>query len=61
MARNDKYFEPPLITETFLTVRGFDGQGRRSGGILDPAVVDIPANTVLFRLYHDSRRRFGEW
>lgn len=61
MARNDKLFEPPLAQKTRLAVRGFDALGQRSGGIVDPQIVEVPANTVLFRLYHDSRRRFGEW
>lgn len=61
VARNDQFFDPPLVTETFLAVRGFDKQGRRSGGIVDPVVVEIPARTVLFRLYHDPNRRPGEW
>ncbi len=61
MAANDRFFEPPLATQTLLTVRGFDDHGGRSGGIVAPQIVEVPANTVLFRLYHDSRRRFGEW
>lgn len=61
MARNDRYFTPPLATQTLLDVRGFSATGPRSGGIIDPQIVEIPAGTVLFRLYHDAGRRFGPW
>ncbi len=61
MARNDSYFAPPQLDRTYMEVRGFSAAGHRSGGIVDPQIVEIPAGTVLFRLYHDSRRRFGAW
>ena len=61
MAANDKYFVPPEATETLLRVRGFDAKGARSGGIEGPQLVELPAGTVLFRMYHDPRRDYGEW
>jgi hypothetical protein len=61
MALNDKYFVPPEATQTLLRVRGFGVDDKRSGGLVSPQVVDLPAGTVLFRMYHDARRDYGEW
>jgi hypothetical protein len=61
MAANDKYFVPPEATQTLLRVRGFSPNGLRSGGIEAPQIVDLPAGSVLFRLYHDPTRDYGEW
>jgi hypothetical protein len=61
MACNDKYFAPPVRDQTFLRARGFDAEGFRSGGIISPRLVELPIGTVLFRLYHDPKKRFGEW
>ena len=61
MSCNDRYFAPPLRDQTYLRVRGFDVEGRRSGGIISPQLVELPGGTVLFRLYHDRNKRFGEW
>jgi len=61
MAANDKYFVPPEATQTLLRVRGFGANGARSGGIEGPQLVELPAGTVLFRMYHDPNRDYGEW
>jgi hypothetical protein len=61
MIRNESYFRPPLDKETYLRARGFGPDGRRSGGLLHPVEVMLPSSTVLFRLFHDAKRRFGEW
>src|SRR3954454_21028868 len=61
MAYNDKYFAPSMQQETYLRVRGFSADGRRSGGVISPQLVELPVGTVLVRLYHDPTRRFGEW
>jgi hypothetical protein len=61
MASNDKYFVPPEATQTLLRVRGFSPNGQRSGGIESPEIVDLPSGTVLFRMYHDPTRDYGEW
>jgi hypothetical protein len=61
MAANDKYFVPPEATQTLLRVRGFSANGQRSGGIVSPQIVDLPAGTVLFRMYHDPTKAYGEW
>jgi hypothetical protein len=61
MTRNDKYFTSPIPTETFLRARGFDAQGQRSGGIISPQSVELPGGAILFRLYHDQKKRLGEW
>jgi hypothetical protein len=57
--RNDRYFQPPTVTATYLTARGFGPSGARSGGLRHPAEVGIPAGAVLFRLYHDPRVNTG--
>lgn len=61
MAANDKYFTPPEATQTLLRVRGFGPTGLRSGGIEAPQIVELPAGTVLFRMFHDPTRDYGEW
>ena len=61
MTLNDKYFAPPEATQTLLRVRGFSPNGQRSGGIESPQIVDLPTGTVLFRMYHDPTRDYGEW
>lgn len=61
MAANDQYFVPPEATQTLLRVRGFGANGARSGGIVAPQIVELPAGTVLFRVYHDPARDYGEW
>ena len=62
MASNDKYFVPPEATQTtLLRVRGFSPNGQRSGGIESPQIVGLPPGTVLFRMYHDPTRDYGEW
>jgi hypothetical protein len=61
MTLNDKYFAPPEATQTLLRVRGFSPNGQRSGGIESPQIVDLPSGTVLFRMYHDPTRDYGEW
>jgi hypothetical protein len=61
MALNDKYFVPPEATETLLRGRGFGANGQRSGGIERPQIVDLRGGTVLFRMYHDPARDYGEW
>jgi hypothetical protein len=61
MALNDRYFAPPEATQTLLRVRGFSPNGLRSGGVESPQIVDLPGGTVLFRLYHDPTRDYGEW
>lgn len=61
MTANDKYFIPPEATQTLLRARGFDLKGLRSGGIEAPQIVILPAGTVLFRMYHDRTRLYGEW
>ena len=61
MALNDKYFVPPEATQTLLRVRGFGQDDKRSGGLVSPQIVDLPGGTVLFRMYHDPTRDYGEW
>jgi hypothetical protein len=61
MASNDQYFVPPEATQTLLRARGFSASGQRSGGIVSPQIVDLPAGTVLFRMYHDPTKAYGEW
>lgn len=61
MALNNKYFIPPEATQTLLRARGFGASGQRSGGIVSPQIVDLPAGTVLFRMYHDPTKSYGEW
>ena len=61
MAAYDKDFVPPEATQTLLRVRGFDPTGLLSGGIEAPQIVELPAGTVLFRMYHDPTRDYGEW
>ena len=38
-------------THAYLEARGFSATGERTGGILQPREVLIPASSVLFRLY----------
>ena len=61
MAANEQYFVPPQATQTLLRVRGFGDNGQRSGGIVAPQIVVLPAGTVLFRMYHLPNRDYGEW
>jgi hypothetical protein len=61
LSRNSTYFQPPAVKETYLRVRGFNPQGQRSGGLILPVEVDLPAGTILVRLYHDVLKKFGEW
>lgn len=61
MGCNDGYFAPSARDQTFLRARGFDAAGLRSGGIIRPLLVELPSGTVLFRLYHDPKKRLGEW
>lgn len=58
---NDDYFTPPEYSNTFLTARGFDTQGARSGGIIKPAQVDLKMGNVLFRFFHSSEEQYGQW
>ncbi len=60
MAVNDTFFQPPSWRDTRLAAGGFSASGK-SGGIINPAVVDLPAGSTLFRLYHDPTREIGEW
>lgn len=64
MAVNDVDFRGKRASETYLEARGFDRvTGMRSGGIVDPQTVVLPAGSVLFRLYHVplDTARFGGW
>ncbi len=61
MAYNDKYFASTMKGQTFLRARGFDPTGIRSGGIISPQLVELPSGSFLFRLFHDPKRRWGEW
>jgi hypothetical protein len=61
MIRNLNFFQDPIAKESYLRARGFDGSGYRSGGLIQPSEVTLPPGTVLFRLYHDPKRRLGEW
>jgi hypothetical protein len=61
VAVNDSYFQAPLSRHTYLAARGFSDTGAKSGGIIDPVVVEIPAGAYLFRFYHDPSRDYGEW
>ncbi len=47
--------------QTYLDARGFDAMGYRVGGIVKPAEVDLPAGTILFRLYGDKAQWDGRW
>jgi hypothetical protein len=61
MAVNDQYFQPPLLKDSRLAAGGFSATGFKSGGIVNPVIVDIPAATHLIRFYHDPARAYGEW
>ena len=60
MACNDRYFAPPLQSAVFLRARGWTDKGR-SGGIVSPQLVDLPTGAILFRLYQDEHKPFGDW
>jgi hypothetical protein len=47
--------------QSFLEARGFDDAGYRTGGILEPIEVEIPADTILFRFYDGSQNWSGRW
>lgn len=58
MTVNKSFFEGPAA---YLRARGFDDRGNRSGGILAPKVVEVPPGAILFRFFHRTDRKFGEW
>ena len=58
---NAKYFDGEGATGTYLSARGFDEKGNRSGGIKGPKKVTLPAGTILFRFYHQPRSKHGQW
>ncbi len=58
---NANYFVPPEYPHTFLAARGFDPQGTRSGGIINPSKVNLNPGAVLFRFFHDPAKQYGEW
>jgi hypothetical protein len=59
--RNESYFAQPLRHLTYLEARGFDREGKRSGGIVAPAEITIPAGAILVRFYHDPSKKIGGW
>jgi hypothetical protein len=62
MCANARYFTGSAAKGTFLRARGFDDStGAKSGGIVNPTLVDVPAGAVVVRFYHDPKRRAGEW
>lgn len=61
MAVNDKFFQPPLWTDTRLAAGGFSANGAKTGGIINPTVVELPAGCSLFRFYHDPKKDIGDW
>jgi hypothetical protein len=70
---NSKYFDRTPIgkkapnqagslwQQSYLEARGFDARGYRTGGILEPAEVDLPKDTILFRFYGGSQSWSGRW
>lgn len=61
MAVNDKFFQPPLWKDTRLAAGGFSASGAKTGGIVNPVVVELPAGSSVFRFFHDPTREIGEW
>ena len=61
MAVNSSYFVEPASRLTYLKARGFSDTGARSGGIRNPAAVEVPAGSVLLRTYMDPAKLHGEW
>ncbi|MGA0601506.1 hypothetical protein ACO2Q3_12455 [Caulobacter sp. KR2-114] len=60
-AANAALFREPQVRGAYLAARGFSVQGRRSGGLKDPVVVDLAAGQVLLRTYRDPARWLGDW
>lgn len=59
MSANSEYFKE---SGTYLRARGFDlATGDKSGGIIGPKVVKLEMGSVLYRLFHLSDRKYGEW
>jgi hypothetical protein len=58
---NAEYFEGAEGTGSYLTARGFNERGDRSGSIVGPKAVTVPAGAILFRLFHLERQTFGQW
>ncbi len=61
MAVNSSHFVEPARRLTYLKARGFLASGARSGGIKDPALVEVPAGSVLLRTYMEPAKLPGEW
>jgi hypothetical protein len=62
MAINSECFDGPGAATHYLAARGFDPRtGARSGGIVSPRRVALPAGARLVRLFHDPTRQFGAW
>jgi len=57
--RNEACFNSPAREQTYLRARGFADDGRRSGGMLHPLEVALPAGAVLLRLF--GKEMFGDW
>ena len=62
MAANSHFFSGPKSAGVYLAARGFDARsGHRSGGIVDPQRVLLPAGARLVRFFHDPGAQFGGW
>lgn len=61
MAANDNFFAGSDATGSYLSARGFNAAGDKSGGIVAPTIVELPAGAIIVRLYHAVGREFGEW
>jgi hypothetical protein len=61
MIVNENFFNDPLYRDTYLEARGFSKDGSRTGGIVDPRKVVIPAGTVLGRFFQSAKGRYGQW
>lgn len=60
MTVNQHYYILSNKTAAYLEARGFDQQGNRSGGIVAPKLVTVPAGTIMVRTYSQADE-FGQW
>jgi hypothetical protein len=58
---NEHLFRGSAANGTYLEARGFSPSGTRSGGIVDPKLVTIAQDALLFRFFHDPTYQFGGW
>lgn len=60
-AANAGYFTGSERTATWLVSRGFGADGQRSGGIIEPCVVELPPTACLIRAFHEPASMIGQW